>query len=42
MKVNFENGNFDLEVIGTHGQGTIDATFAGIETLFRKSKRQSR
>ena len=27
MKVNFENGNFDVEVIGSHGQGTIDATF---------------
>jgi len=42
MKVNFENGNFDVEIIGSHGQGTIDATFAGIKTLFWKSKGQSR
>jgi hypothetical protein len=34
MKVNFENGNFDLEVIGTHGQGTIDATFEELKHCF--------
>lgn len=34
MKVNFENGNFDLEVIGSHGQGTIDATFAELKHCF--------
>ena len=34
MKVNFENGNFDVEVIGSHGQGTIDATFAELKHCF--------
>ena len=34
MKLNFENGNFDLEVIGSHGQGTIDATFEELKHCF--------
>jgi len=34
MKVNFENGNFDVEVIGSHGQGTIDATFEELKHCF--------
>jgi len=38
MKLNFENGNFDVEIIGSHGQGTIDATYAELEHCFGKPK----
>jgi hypothetical protein len=38
MKLNFENGNFDVEIVGSHGQGTIDATYAELEHCFGKPK----
>ena len=38
MKLNFENGNFDVEIIGSHGQGTIDATFAELKHCFGNPK----
>ena len=38
MKLNFENGNFDVEIVGSHGQGSIDATYAELEHCFGKPK----
>ena len=38
MKLNFENGNFDVEIIGSHGQGTIDATYAELKHCFGEPK----
>jgi len=37
-KYEFENGNFDVEIIGSHGQGTIDATFAELKHCFGNPK----